>query len=73
MYIINDDGSQNMFVYQPTLDTLKIKNTKVLIKILVGNQSKFILLTKLNPWYATLLYSVKFSGYRLGIKFAKDP
>ena len=47
MYFINDDVSQKMFVYQPTLDTLKVPKKKVLIKILVGNQSEFILLTKL--------------------------
>ena len=47
MYFINDDVSQKMFVYQPTLDTLKLPKKKVLIKILVGNQSEFILLTKL--------------------------
>ena len=47
MYFINDDVSQKMFVYQPTLDTLKLQKKKVLIKILVGNQSEFILLTKL--------------------------
>ena len=25
---LGDDGSQNMFVYQPTLDTLELKNDK---------------------------------------------
>ena len=47
MYFINDDVSQDMFVYQPILDTLTLKKIKVLIKILVVNQSEFILLTKL--------------------------
>ena len=25
---LGDDGSQNMFAYQPTLDTLELKNDK---------------------------------------------
>ena len=72
MYFINDDVSQDMFVYQPILDTLTLKKIKVLIKILVVNQSEFILLTKLKSWYTTLLHSINLSGYRLGIKFDKD-
>ena len=34
-----DDGFQNMFFffYQPTLDILKLKKTRALIMLLVGN------------------------------------
>ena len=39
-----DDGSQNMFVYQPTLDTLELKKTKGLIMFLAGNQRGYIFL-----------------------------
>ena len=42
MYFIGDDGSQNMFVYQPALDKLELKKTSVLIKFLVGNQIRYI-------------------------------
>ena len=28
IYFISNDGSQNMFVYQPTLDTLELKKDK---------------------------------------------
>ena len=44
MHFLGDYGSQNMFIYQPTFDTLKLKKDKVLIMFLVGNQRKYILL-----------------------------
>ena len=39
-----DDGSLNMFVYQPALDTFELKKARVLIIWLVGNQKGYILL-----------------------------
>ena len=45
IYFASNDGSQNKFVYQPTLDTLELKKkTKVLIMFLVGNQMDHIIL-----------------------------
>ena len=44
-YFTSNDGSQNEYVYQPTLDTLELKKTKVLIVFLVENQKEYILLT----------------------------
>ena len=44
MDFTNNDGSQNIFVYQPTLDTLELKKTKVLIIFLVGNQREYLIL-----------------------------
>ena len=44
MYLASDDGSQNTFVYQPTLDMLELKNTKLMIMFLVGNQIEYIIL-----------------------------
>ena len=44
MYFTSDDGSQNIFVYQLTLDLLEIKKIKALIMFLVGNQRGYILL-----------------------------
>ena len=44
MYFTSNDGSQNTFCYQPTLDTLKLKKTKVLIIFLDGNQRENIIL-----------------------------
>ena len=40
----SNDGSQNMFVYQPTLGMLELKKKKVLKIFLVGNQMEYILL-----------------------------
>ena len=44
MYFVSNDGSQNTFVYQPTLNTLELKKTKVLIMFLVGYQMEYIIL-----------------------------
>ena len=38
IYFTSNDGSQITFVYQPTLDTLKLKKTNVLIRFIIGNQ-----------------------------------
>ena len=35
---------KNTFVYQPTLDTLELKKTKVRIIVLVGNQRGYLIL-----------------------------
>ena len=44
MYYTSNDGSQNTFIYQPTLDTLELKKTNILIMFLVGNQLEYIIL-----------------------------
>ena len=44
MYFISNDGSQNSFVHQPTLDILEVKKTKVLIIFLVVNLRECIIL-----------------------------
>ena len=41
-YFKSNDGSQNTFAYQPTLDTLELK--KILIMLLVGNQMEYLIL-----------------------------
>ena len=44
MYFTSNDGPQNMFVYQPTLDPLEFKKKiKLLIMFLVGNQMECII------------------------------
>ena len=45
MHFTSNDGSQSTFVYQPTLDMLELKKTKVLIVFLVGNQREYIILS----------------------------
>ena len=45
IYFTSNDGFQNTFVNQPTLDMLEIKKkAKALIMLLVGNQREHILL-----------------------------
>ena len=44
IYFTSNDGSQNAFLYQPTLDTLELKRTKVLFMFLVANQREYLIL-----------------------------
>ena len=37
----SNDGSQNTFAYQRTLNKLELKKTKLLIMFLVGNQNQY--------------------------------
>ena len=54
-----DDVFQNMFFfYQPTLDILKLKKTRALIMLLVGNCT-----SKLTPLYTAFFHSIKLSRY----------
>ena len=63
-----DDGSQNVFVYQPTLNMLELKKDKGNDYVL-SCKSKGVYNSQLKPLYTTFLHSIKFSG----IKFDKDP
>ena len=64
-----DDGSQNMFVYQPTLDTLGLKKTRALIIW----KSEGLFSSKLKALGTAFLHNIKLSGYKVIIKFDKDP
>ena len=44
IYFTGNDGSQNMFVYQPTLQTLELKKKKVMTMFLAGNQREYIII-----------------------------
>ena len=61
IYFTSNDGSQNTFVYQPTLD------------FDLSWKSKGVYNSKLKPLYTAFLHSIKLFGYRIGIKFDKDP
>ena len=61
MYFTSDDGSQNMFVYQPTLDTLELKKDKGTDYVLSW-RSKGVYNSKLKPLHTTFLHSIKRSG-----------
>ena len=60
-----------MFVCQPTLDTLELRKRSKLFIFLVGNQRGYILLSL--SLYTSLLHSIKRFGYRMGLKFYKNP
>ena len=70
IYFTSNDGSQNTFVYQPTLDALEVtKGTDYVISW----KSKGVFNSKLKPLYTVVFNSLKLSEYRFGIKFDKDP
>ena len=57
MYLIVDDGSQNMFVYQPTLDTLQLKKDKGTDYVLSW-KSKWVYTSRLTPLHTAFLHSI---------------
>ena len=71
MYFTSNYGSQNTFVYQPTLDTLKLKKDKGTDYILSWNSRANT--SKLKSLYTAFLHTIKLSVYRIGIKFDKNP
>ena len=72
IYFTNNDGSQNTFACQPTLDVLELKKEKGTDYVLSW-KSKGVSNSKLKPLYTAFLNIIKLSGYRIGIKFDKDP
>ena len=59
-------------VYQLTLDTLELQKDKGPDYVLSW-KSKGVYDSKLKPLYTAFLHSMKLSGYKMGIKFDKDP
>ena len=51
-----DDGSQNWFVYQPTVETLNKSTDSVL-----SCKSKGLYTSQLNPLYTAFLHNIKLS------------
>ena len=72
IYFTSNDGSQNTFIYQPTLDALELKKDKGTDYVL-SCKSKGVYNSKLKPLYTAFLHSIKLSEYRIGIEFDKDP
>ena len=71
IYFTSNDGSENTFVYQPTLDNLETKKDKVTDYVLSW-KSKGVVNSKLKPSYTAFLHGKKISGYKIEIKFDKD-
>ena len=72
IYFTSNDGSQNTFIYQPTLDTLELKKDKG-IDYALSLKSKGVYNSKLKLLYTAFLHSIKPSRYKMGIKFDKVP
>ena len=66
----SNDGSQNTFVYQPTLDTLELKKDKGTDYVLSW-KSNGVYNSKLKPLYTAFLHSIKLSEYRMRKKLIK--
>ena len=69
-YITSNAGSQDTFVYQPTLDTLESTEGTDYI---ISWKSKGVFNSKLKPLFTVFFNSIKLSECSLGIKFDKDP
>ena len=68
----SNDGSQNTFFYQPTLDTLELNKNKGTDYVLSW-KSKGVFNSKLKPLYTAFLCGINISEYRIGIKLDKKP
>ena len=68
MYFTRTDGSQNIFFYQPALDTLELTKYKDIDHVFSWKLKK-IYTSKLKPLYTAFLHCINLSGYRMGIKF----
>ena len=59
-------------MYQLTLDTLELKKHKGTDYIL-SSKSKGVYTSRRKPLYTAFLHSINLFGYRIGVKFYKDP
>ena len=59
-------------VYQTTLDALELKKDKG-TDYVFSWKSEGVFNFKLQPLYTALSHNIKLCGYKMGIKFAKDP
>ena len=70
IYFASNDGSQNIFVYQPTFNALKIhKGTEYI----TGWKSKGLYNSKLIASHGAFLPNVKYFGVKIGIQFNNTP
>ena len=71
-YFTSSGGSQNTFLYQPAPGALELKKDKG-TDYDFSWKSKRVFNSKLKPLYTAFLHSIQLFGYRIGIKFDKDP
>ena len=67
-YFTSNDGSQNTFVYQPTLELRKEKGSDYALSW----KSKGVFNSKLRQSYTAFLNNIKHSEFRTGIKLDKN-
>ena len=72
IYFTSNDGFQNTFAYQPTIDTLELKKDKGTDCVLSWKWKR-LYNSKLKLLYTAFLPSIKLSEYRIGIKSDNDP
>ena len=66
-----DDGSENMFVYQPIFDTLELKKDKG-TDYVVSWKSKGVYTSKPKPLYTAFFHSIRISANKVEIKLTID-
>ena len=72
IYFASNDRSENTFVYQPTVDTLELKNDKG-INYVFSWKSTGVYSSKLKALYTPFLHSINISGCKMQIKLDKNP
>ena len=70
IYFTSNDGSQNMFVYQPTFNVLELKIDKG-TEYVIGPKSKGLYNTKLIRW--CFFTYVKYLGNKIRIQYYNTP
>ena len=67
IYITSDNGSQNLFVYQPTFSTIKYHNTRT--EYLISWRSKILYTTNLTPTNSYLLPNIVIFNRTISLQF----
>ena len=65
IYFKSNNGSQNTFVYEPTLDTLELKKDKVADYFLSSKYLLEVYNSKPKPLYTAFLQNIKHFGYKM--------
>ena len=68
IYFPSNDGSQNVFVYQPTFDVLELKTEKG-TEYIIGWKAKGLYSSKLIALLVAFLSNVKYFGIKIEIQF----
>ena len=72
MYFFDNDGFQNMFVYQPTLNILQIKY-EMTFENVISWKSKRINTTNLKPLHGAFLPQLRYDARKICVHVTKSP